>query len=254
MPCFGTSDRTYRNALELMRLLGVTVKEIDIRTAVTTHLRDIGHDLQVRDATYENVQARERTQVLMDYAGQIGALVVGTGDLSELALGWCTYNGDHMSMYSVNASIPKTVIPEIIRSAAKKDFPEAEAVLADIVATPISPELLPPDAQGQIAQHTEELIGPYALHDFFLYYMLTWCFPPEKIYALACRAFAGAYSSEEIRKWLRLLYRRFFSQQFKRNCQPDGVKATEMGFSPRGDWQMPSDVGAKLWLNELGEA
>lgn len=251
LPCFGTSDRTYRNALELMKLLGVTAKEINIKEAVSGHFKDIGHDISVHNATYENAQARERTQILMDYAGMVGGIVVGTGDLSELALGWCTYNGDHMSMYSVNGSVPKTLIPYMIRAISQRDgFSVAKAVLEDIVDTPISPELLPPDEKGQISQQTEDIVGPYALHDFFLYYMMRFGYAPKKIYLLACRAFAGEYDSETIKKWLVNFYRRFFSQQFKRNCMPDGVRVGSVGVSPRGDWRMPSDASAALWLQE----
>ena len=251
MPCFGTSDRTYNNAWELMRKLGISCKEINIRDAVTTHFRDIGHDPQNHDTTYENAQARERTQILMDYAGEVSGIVVGTGDLSELALGWCTYNGDHMSMYSVNGSVPKTLIRWIIEAVAKSPaFATAKDVLADILDTPISPELLPPDAQGKISQQTEDIVGPYALHDFFLYYMLRYGFAPGKIYQLACRAFAGDFDGEVIKKWLKTFYRRFFTQQFKRNCQPDGVKVGSVSVGPRGDWRMPSDASARLWLEE----
>ncbi len=251
MPCFGTSDRTYNNALELMRILGVQTKEISIRNAVTQHFADIGHDRSIHNGTYENSQARERTQVLMDYASVVGGIVVGTGDLSELALGWCTYNGDHMSMYGVNASIPKTLIRWMIRSIAEiPQYTPARAVLLDILDTPISPELLPPDAQGQIQQVTEDLVGPYALHDFFLYYMLRFNFTPAKIYCLACRAFAGDFDPQTIKKWLCSFYRRFFSQQFKRSCMPDGVKVGSVALSPRGDWRMPSDASGRIWLEE----
>ena len=251
MPCFGTSDRTYRNALELMGLLGVTAKEVNIRQAVTGHFRDIGHDPQVRNATYENAQARERTQVLMDYAGSIGGIVVGTGDLSELALGWCTYNGDHMSMYSVNASVPKTLIPHIIQYVASMpQYRAAEAVAQDIIQTPISPELLPSGADGGIAQCTEDIVGPYELHDFFLYHMLRNGFSPTKIYHLACRAHGDCYDRQTIKKWLLTFCCRFFSQQFKRNCQSDGVKIGSVCLNPRGDWQMPSDAVAAMWLEE----
>ncbi len=251
MPCFGTSDRTYQNSWELMRTLGVNAKEINIRKAVSQHFEDIGHDPSVHNATFENSQARERTQILMDYAGSVGGIVVGTGDLSELALGWCTYNGDHMSMYGVNASVPKTLIRWIIEAVCQDEaFAPARAVLMDVLDTPISPELLPPDAQGKIAQQTEELVGPYALHDFFLYYMLRWGFAPKKIYTLACRAFEGDFDRATIKKWLVNFYRRFFTQQFKRNCMPDGVKVGSVGLGPRGDWCMPSDACANLWLEE----
>ncbi len=251
MPCFGTSDRTYRNSWILMQALGVTCREINIKEAVSRHFSDIGHDPKVHNGTYENAQARERTQVLMDYAGMVNGIVIGTGDLSELALGWCTYNGDHMSMYGVNASIPKTLVCRMVEAVS--DMPEyaaAHDVLQDILDTPISPELLPPDPHGKIAQHSEDLIGPYALHDFFLYYVLRFGFTPAKICTLACRAFAGDYDAETIRKWLKTFYRRFFSQQFKRSCMPDGVKVGTVTLSPRGDWRMPSDACVRVWLEE----
>ena len=252
MPCFGTSDRTYQNAWELMKALGISAKEISIKDAVTTHFRDIGHDPNVFDTTYENTQARERTQVLMDYAGEVGGIVVGTGDLSELALGWCTYNGDHMSMYSVNASVPKTLIRWIIANIAENpQFAAAHDVLMDILDTPISPELLPPDETGRISQQTEDLVGPYALHDFFLYNMLRFDFTPTKIYTIACRAFRDDFEADTVKKWLKVFYRRFFAQQFKRSCMPDGVKVGHISVSPRGDWKMPSDAVAALWLDEL---
>ena len=252
MPCFGTSDRTYRNSLELMQALGITPKEISIQDAVNIHFRDIGHDPAVRNTTYENAQARERTQILMDYAGAVSGIVVGTGDLSELALGWCTYNGDHMSMYGVNASVPKTLIPWIITAVAENPiFAPARQVLADILDTPISPELLPPDATGSISQQTEDLVGPYALHDFFLYYMLRYDMPPAKIYALACRAFQNDFDNQTVKKWLKVFYKRFFTQQFKRSCMPDGAKVGNLSLSPRGDWRMPSDATARIWLNEV---
>ena len=252
MPCFGTSDRTYRNSWELMRTLGISCKEINIRNAVNVHFEDIGHDSSIHDGTYENSQARERTQILMDYASVVKGIVVGTGDLSELALGWCTYNGDHMSMYGVNASIPKTLIRWMIDAISEMSaFAAARPVLQDILDTPISPELLPPDAQGKIAQHTEDLVGPYALHDFFLYYTLRYGFTPRKIYALACRAFSGDFEEAVIKKWLKTFYRRFFTQQFKRSCLPDGVKVGSVTLSPRGDWRMPSDASARIWLDEV---
>ncbi len=252
MPCFGTSERTYRNSWDLMRALGISCKEIPIREAVNLHFSDIGHDPQVHNGTYENSQARERTQILMDYASVVGGIVVGTGDLSELALGWCTYNGDHMSMYGVNASIPKTLIRWMIDAISESEaFGAARAVLQDILDTPISPELLPPDAEGKIAQHTEDLVGPYALHDFFLYYMLRFGFAPSKIYPLACRAFQNDFDAGTILKWLNTFYRRFFTQQFKRSCMPDGVKVGSVSLSPRGDWRMPSDASVRLWLEEL---
>ena len=252
MPCFGTSDRTYRNALAMMEGLGISRKEIGISEAVTTHFRDIGHDPAVHNGTYENAQARERTQVLMDYASVVGGIVIGTGDLSELALGWCTYNGDHMSMYGVNGSVPKSLIPSMIAVLAQSDsFASIREVLLDVVDTPISPELLPPDKQGKITQKTEDLVGPYALHDFFLYYMLHYGYTPAKIYYLACRAFDGEYDAPTIKKWMHSFYRRFFSQQFKRNCMPDGVKVGSVCLSPRGDWRMPSDATAAIWLAEI---
>ena len=252
MPCFGTSDRTYNNSWELMRTLGISCKEINIREAVSLHFADIGHNPDVHDGTYENSQARERTQILMDYASVVKGIVVGTGDLSELALGWCTYNGDHMSMYGVNASIPKTLIRWMIDAISEMpEFAASRAVLQDILDTPISPELLPPDAEGKIAQHTEDLVGPYALHDFYLYYTLRFGFAPRKIYALACRAFAGDFEEAVIKKWLKTFYRRFFTQQFKRSCLPDGVKVGSVTLSPRGDWRMPSDASARLWLEEV---
>ena len=254
MPCFGTSDRTYQNSWELMRTLGISSKEINVKEAVSLHFSDIGHDPEIHDGTYENSQARERTQILMDYASVVGGIVVGTGDLSELALGWCTYNGDHMSMYGVNASIPKTLIRWMIDAISEMPaFAPSRAVLQDILDTPISPELLPPDAEGKIAQHTEDLVGPYALHDFFLYYMLRFGFTPTKIYTLACRAFREDFDAATIKKWLKTFYRRFFTQQFKRSCLPDGVKVGSVTLSPRGDWRMPSDASARLWLDEVEE-
>ena len=252
MPCFGTTDRTYNNALELMRTMGITSVTIPIASAVEQHFLDIGHDKSVTDLTFENSQARERTQVLMDYAGKVGGLVVGTGDLSELALGWCTYNADHMSMYGVNASIPKTLIRWMIDALVEYDiFPESTAVLRDVLDTPISPELLPPDAEGNIAQQTEDIVGPYALHDFFLYYVLRYGFTPEKIFALALRAFRDDFDRETVLKWLRNFYRRFVYQQFKRSCLPDGVKVGSVCLSPRGDWRMPSDASAAGWLSRV---
>ena len=254
MPCYGTSDRTYRNSLELVEKLGVSCKEVNIRQAVDIHFTDIGHDKTVLNGTYENAQARERTQILMDYASVVGGIVIGTGDLSELALGWCTYNGDHMSMYGVNASIPKTLIRWMIAAIAEApDFAPARAVLEDILDTPISPELLPPDASGKISQYTEDLVGPYALHDFFLYYMLRFGFAPQKIFTLALRAFEKDFDRETVKKWMKAFYRRFFTQQFKRSCLPDGVKVGSVCLSPRGDWRMPSDAVGKLWLREVEE-
>ncbi len=251
MPCFGTSDRTYNNAWELMRTLGISCKEIIIKDAVSQHFADIGHDPSVHNATYENAQARERTQILMDYASIVGGIVVGTGDLSELALGWCTYNGDHMSMYSVNGTIPKTLMRWMIDAISETEsFAASRAVLQDVLDTPISPELLPPDAEGKISQQTEDLVGPYALHDFFLFNVLRYGFTPEKICAMACRAFAADFDAETIKKWLKNFYRRFFTQQFKRNCMPDGVKVGTVGLGPRGDWSMPSDASSRVWLEE----
>ena len=252
LPCFGTSDRTYRNSWELMNTLGISAKEINIRDAVSLHFRDIGHDPAVCNGTFENSQARERTQILMDYASVVGGIVVGTGDLSELALGWCTYNGDQMSMYGVNASIPKTLIRWMIDSISNSpEFAPSREVLQDILDTPISPELLPPDAEGKIAQYTEDLVGPYALHDFFLYYMVRYGFTPTKIYHLACRAFAEDFDTATIKKWMKSFYRRFFTQQFKRNAMPDGVKVGNISLSPRGDWRMPSDASGRIWLDEI---
>ena len=251
MPCFGTTDRTYNNACSLSECLGATLKEVNIREAVNLHFRDIGHDPEVHDVTYENGQARERTQILMDIANQSGGIVIGTGDLSELALGWATYNGDHMSMYAVNASVPKTLVRHLVRYYADtcEDQKLAE-ILLDILDTPVSPELLPPK-DGVISQKTEDLVGPYELHDFFLYYMLRWTFPPKKIFRLAQNAFAGEYDNETILKWLKTFYRRFFMQQFKRSCLPDGPKVGSVAVSPRGDLRMPSDASAALWMKEL---
>ena len=252
MPCFGTSDRTYNNSWELMRTLGINAKEISIKNAVTLHFEDIGHDINVHNGTYENSQARERTQILMDYASVVNGIVVGTGDLSALALGWCTYNGDHMSMYGVNGTVPKTLIRWMIEAIAEDpNFAPSRAVLQDILDTPISPELLPPDAQGKIAQQTEDLVGPYALHDFYLYHMLSFGFTPTKIYTLACRAFEKDFEPAVIKKWLRTFYWRFFTQQFKRNCMPDGARTGDLGLGPRGDWHMPSDAAGRVWLEEV---
>lgn len=251
MPGFGTTDRTYNNALLLMRSLGVSVKEISIREACELHFRDIGHSPEVHDVTYENSQARERTQILMDLANQVNGLVVGTGDLSELALGWATYNGDQMSMYGVNAGVPKTLVRYLVRWVAETQVnPEASAVLNDVLDTPVSPELLPADSEGKIAQKTEDIVGPYELHDFFLYYMIRFGFRPAKIYFLAQQAFAGIYPNEVIKKWLTTFLRRFFTQQFKRSCMPDGPKVGSINLSPRGDWRMPSDATATAWLEE----
>lgn len=251
MPCFGTTNRTYRNSLSLMEKLGVTSVEIPIKDAVSLHFRDIGQDESKRDLTYENSQARERTQVLMDYAGKIGGFVVGTGDLSELALGWCTYNADHMSMYGVNAGVPKTLVRWMIDVIKDFDsFKECKEVLDDILDTPISPELLPPDAEGKIAQATEDIVGPYALHDFFLYYTLRYGFAPKKVFTLAKKAFESDFDACTIKKWLVNFYKRFFTQQFKRSCLPDGVKIGSVCLSPRGDWRMPSDASSEIWLSE----
>lgn len=251
MPCFGTTDRTYQNACELTRKLGANLREVDIKKAVTVHFEEIGHDPAVHDVTYENAQARERTQVLMDISNQTGGMVVGTGDMSELALGWATYNGDHMSMYGVNASVPKTLVRHLVRYYADIcGDEELSAVLLDILDTPVSPELLPPK-DGVIAQKTEDLVGPYELHDFYLYYMLRFGFAPDKIYYLARQAFAGDYEDEVILKWLKTFCRRFFSQQFKRSCLPDGPKVGTVAVSPRGDLRMPSDASAALWLDCL---
>lgn len=251
MPCFGTTDRTYTNACELTKILGATLREVDIREAVTTHFRDIGHDPENHDVTYENSQARERTQIIMDIANQTGGMVIGTGDMSELALGWATYNGDHMSMYGVNASVPKTLVRHLVRYYADTCRDEKlQAVLLDVLDTPVSPELLPPK-DGQISQKTEDLVGPYELHDFFLYYVLRFGFEPHKIYRIARIAFAGAYEDETILKWLKKFYWRFFSQQFKRSCLPDGPKVGSVAVSPRGDLRMPSDACVNLWQKDL---
>ena len=254
MPGFGTTDRTHDNAASLMQSLGISQMEISIAAAVTQHFADIGHDASIHDATYENSQARERTQILMDLANKCNALVVGTGDLSELALGWATYNGDHMSMYGVNGGVPKTLIQYLVRyNAQLPQFAAVHDTLLDIVDTPISPELTPADEEGNIKQKTEDLVGPYELHDFFLYYMLRFGFRPAKIYMLAQRAFDGIYDDSTIKKWLTTFCRRFFSQQFKRSCLPDGPKVGSISLSPRGDWRMPSDACSTLWLQECEE-
>ena len=253
MPGFGTTDRTYHNAIALMESLGVTIKEINIAKSVMQHFEDIGHDPKVHDVTYENAQARERTQILMDLTNMIGGFVVGTGDLSELALGWATYNGDHMSMYGVNASVPKTLIQYLVRYVAEEmegDDKKGAEVLLDVLDTPISPELTPADEKGNIKQKTEDLVGPYELHDFFLYYFLRFGFSPRKIFLLAQHAFEGKYDDETIKKWLTTFIRRFFSQQFKRSCLPDGPKVGSVSLSPRGDWRMPSDAMSTLWMEE----
>lgn len=254
MPAFGTTDRTFNNSLALIKGLGITSKTISIKNACLQHMSDIEHDVNIHDVTYENVQARERTQVLMDYANKTGGLVVGTGDLSELALGWCTYNADHMSMYDVNVGVPKTLIRHIIKHLTNSSlFENCREVLYDIMDTPISPELLPPDENGKIAQKTEDLVGPYELHDFYLYYVLRYGFTPFKIYKLAIKAFNDEYCKEEILKWLKNFYRRFITQQFKRSCLPDGPKVDNIGISPRGDLKMPSDASFKLWMDELDQ-
>ena len=254
MPGFGTTDRTHDNAASLMQSLGISQMEISIAKAVNQHFQDIGHDANVHDATYENSQARERTQILMDLANKCNALVVGTGDLSELALGWTTYNGDHMSMYGVNAGIPKTLIQYLVRYIARQpQFAAVKDTLIDIVETPISPELTPADEEGNIKQKTEDLVGPYELHDFFLYYLLRYGFRPAKIFMLAQKAFQDTYSDDVIKKWLTTFCRRFFSQQFKRSCLPDGPKVGSVSLSPRGDWRMASDASSALWLKECEE-
>lgn len=253
MPCFGTTDRTYDNACSLAKLLGTNLREVDIKEAVKVHFQDIGQDADCHDVTYENGQARERTQVLMDLANQTGGMVIGTGDMSELALGWATYNGDHMSMYGVNAGVPKTLVRHLVRYYADTCGDEAlKVILLDILDTPVSPELLPP-VDGVIAQRTEDLVGPYELHDFFLYYMLRCGFAPAKVYRVACMAFAGIYDNDVILKWLKSFYQRFFSQQFKRSCLPDGPKVGSVALSPRGDLRMPSDAVATAWLAQLEE-
>ena len=252
MPGFGTTDRTYTNACDLIRSLGVTLKEIPIKEACLQHFRDIDHDPSVHDVTYENSQARERTQLLMDVANQKNGLVIGTGDLSELALGWATYNGDHMSMYGVNGSIPKTLVKYLVEWVANHKVDDASRLtLLDIVDTPISPELIPADENGNIKQKTEDLVGPYELHDFFLYHFLCFGSHPSKIYFLAQKAFAGIYDNATVKKWLYTFFRRFFQQQFKRSCLPDGPKVGSVSLSPRGDWRMPSDAVSRLWLEEI---
>lgn len=257
MPGFGTTDRTYNNAVNLMKSLGITLREISIADAVKQHFNDIGHDINVHDVTYENSQARERTQILMDLSNQLGALVIGTGDLSELALGWATYNGDHMSMYGVNAGVPKTLIKYLVKFVAmSEDSDETRSILLDIIDTPISPELIPADEAGNITQKTEDLVGPYELHDFFLYHIIRFGYRPSKIFMLARKAFDGSnpeapfYDDETIKKWLTIFLRRFFNQQFKRSCLPDGPKVGSVSLSPRGDWRMPSDASSVLWLKE----
>lgn len=252
MPGFGTTGRTYSNAISLMKSLGVTIKDISIKEAVMQHFKDIDHDSTVHDITYENSQARERTQILMDYANKVNGLVVGTGDLSELALGWCTYNGDHMSMYAVNSSIPKTLVQTLVSWVANTQMSSySKEILRDVLDTPVSPELLPADKKGEISQITEDTVGPYILHDFFLYNMQRFGFEPAKVYFLAKHAFKGEYSNEIILKWMKVFYRRFFTQQFKRSCMPDGPKVGSINLSPRGDWRMPSDASSAVWLAQL---
>lgn len=252
MPGFGTTDRTYNNAIQLMKSLGVSIREISIKDAVIQHFKDIDHDENIHDVTYENSQARERTQILMDYANKVNGLVIGTGDLSELALGWCTYNGDHMSMYAVNTSIPKTLVKTLVRWIAESQMDaEARVILQDVLETPVSPELLPAGKNGEILQITEDTVGPYILHDFFLYNMLRFGYEPRKIYFLAKHAFNGEYDAPVILKWLRTFYWRFFTQQFKRNCIPDGPKVGSINLSPRGDWRMVSDASVALWTQQL---
>ena len=252
MPGFGTTDRTYKNAVSLIESLGVHFREISIRKAVEQHFSDIGHDALKLDITYENSQARERTQILMDIANQVNGLVIGTGDLSELALGWATYNGDHMSMYGVNVGVPKTLVRFIVQWVSENQMDaETAKILADVVLTPVSPELLPATHDGQISQKTEDLVGPYELHDFFLYQVLRFGFQPSKIRWMAVRAFEGVYEEAVIEQWLRTFYRRFFAQQFKRSCLPDGPKVGSVSLSPRGDWRMPSDAVARMWLEDL---
>ena len=252
MPGFGTTDRTYHNALSLMKSLGITIREISIKEACIQHFKDINHDINIHDVTYENSQARERTQILMDIANQTWGMVIGTGDLSELALGWATYNGDHMSMYGVNGSVPKTLVKYLVKWVAENDIDEESRItLLDIVETPISPELIPADENGEIQQKTENLVGPYELHDFFLYYFMRFGFRPSKIYYLANIAFKDIYDEETIKKWLSTFFRRFFNQQFKRSCLPDGPKVGSISISPRGDWRMPSDASSATWLKEI---
>lgn len=254
MPGFGTTKRTHNNSLDLMDALGVTSREINIKDACLQHFKDINHDIAVLDVTYENTQARERTQILMDVANKEGGLVVGTGDLSELALGWATYNGDHMSMYAVNTSIPKTLVRSLVRYVAEYEVDEKSCkTLLDVVDTPVSPELLPADDKGEIAQKTEDIVGPYELHDYCLYYMLRFGFSPKKIFFMAKRSFAGQFDDETIKKWMRVFFKRFFQQQFKRSCMPDGPKVGSVNLSPRGDWRMPSDASANLWLEEVDQ-
>ena len=252
MPCFGTTDLTKSNAYKLAKALGVTFKEINISNSVSAHFKDIEQDPNKYDVTFENSQARERTQVLMDIANKVNGLVIGTGDLSELALGWATYNGDHMSMYAVNSSIPKTLMRVIINYLAlKTKNNELRNVLVSILGTPVSPELIPPLLEGEISQKTEDLVGPYELHDYFLYYFLRWGYSPRKIYRIACISFKDKYSQETILHWLKTFFRRFFNQQFKRSCMPDGPKVGSVALSPRGDLRMPSDASSYEWQKEI---
>lgn len=254
MPGFGTTDRTYTNALQLMKNLGISMREISIKDACIQHFKDINHDINVHDVTFENAQARERTQILMDVSNQTNGLVIGTGDLSELALGWATYNGDHMSMYGVNASIPKTLVKYLVEWVAQHEIDDqSKTTLLDIVNTPISPELVPANENGDIKQKTEDLVGPYELHDFIMYNFMRFGFRPAKIFFLATLAFRNKYDDETIKKWLHTFFRRFFSQQFKRSCLPDGPKVGSITLSPRGDWRMPSDASAAIWLREIEE-
>ncbi|MBO5889526.1 MAG: NAD(+) synthase, partial [Clostridia bacterium] len=250
MPCFGTTERTRNNAIKMSTALGVSLKEINIKNSVLSHFKDIGHDEKITDVTYENSQARERTQVLMDISNKTGGIVIGTGDLSELALGWATYNGDHMSMYSVNSSIPKTLIRYLVDYEANKSNKIIKNTLKDILDTPVSPELIPPK-DGEISQKTEDIVGPYLLHDFYLYYAIRCGFKPSKIFFIAKHTFNGKFSNEVLFKWLKNFYNRFFTQQFKRSCVPDGVKIGSVGFSPRGDFIMPSDACRNEWLLDL---
>ena len=258
LPGSGTTPRTHDNALPLRESFGVTIREVSITAAVKQHFIDIGQDIAQHDVTYENSQARERTQILMDIANKAGGLVVGTGDLSELALGWATYNGDHMSMYGVNAGIPKTLIRYLVKFAATDVDEVSRKILLDIIDTPVSPELIPADEDGNISQKTEDIVGPYELHDFFLYHILRFGFRPAKVYMLARQAFNGAnggpkYDEDTIKKWLTVFLRRFFAQQFKRSCLPDGPKVGSISLSPRSDWRMPSDASSALWLKECGQ-
>ena len=253
MPCFGTTKRTKSNAVKICEAIGVTLREIDITDSVKQHFLDIGHDINDLSVVFENGQARERTKVLMNIANQTGGLVIGTGDLSELALGWATYNGDHMSMYAVNVSIPKTLVRYLTAYEAQHSEGVLKTVLLDVLDTPVSPELLPPDKNGEIAQKTEDVVGPYELHDFFLYYLVRFGFEPNKIYYLAKKSFAGKYDNATIKKWLTTFVRRFFTQQFKRSCLPDGPKVGSVTLSPRSDWRMPSDACVNLWLENLEE-